>query len=203
MARYTGAVVRLSRRLGVALTPKAQKFLERRPYAPGQHGQNKRNKMSEYALQLREKQKMKFMYGILEKQFRLYYEKAASQRGVTGENLVKILERRFDNVIYRAGFAASRPAARQLVTHCHLLVNGKSINIPSYQLKAGDVIELREKSKNLDIVRGSVNKVADNQIPAWISVDKANLKVTFVAVPERADVPLEANEQLVVELYSK
>ncbi len=203
MARYTGSVSKVSRRLGVAIAPKAEKFLERRPYAPGQHGQNKKSKISEYAVQLREKQKMKYIYGVLERQFRTYYAKASAMRGVTGDNLVKMLESRLDNVVYRSGFAVSRRAARQLVSHCHLLVNGKKTNIPSYQLRSGDVIEFRQKSKNMDAVRSALNKKPDSQIPQWIQVDKANLKATFVNAPERSDVQEPFNEQLVVELYSK
>ncbi len=203
MARYTGSVSKVSRRLGVAIAPKAEKFLERRPYAPGQHGQNKKSKISEYAVQLREKQKMKYIYGVLERQFRTYYAKASAMRGVTGDNLVKMLESRLDNVVYRSGFAVSRRAARQLVSHCHLLVNGKKTNIPSYQLRSGDVIEFRQKSKNMDAVRSALSKKPDSQIPQWIQVDKANLKATFVNAPERSDVQEPFNEQLVVELYSK
>jgi small subunit ribosomal protein S4 len=203
MARYTGSVSKVSRRLGVAIAPKAEKFLERRPYAPGQHGQNKKSKISEYAVQLREKQKMKYIYGVLERQFRTYYAKASAMRGVTGDNLVKMLESRLDNVVYRSGFAVSRRAARQLVSHCHLLVNGKKTNIPSYQLRSGDVIEFRQKSKNMDAVRNALNKKPDSQIPQWIQVDKANLKAIFVNAPERSDVQEPFNEQLVVELYSK
>ncbi|KER10816.1 MAG: 30S ribosomal protein S4 [[Candidatus Thermochlorobacteriaceae] bacterium GBChlB] len=203
MARYTGSVSKVSRRLGVAIAPKAEKFLERRPYAPGQHGQNKKSKISEYAVQLREKQKMKYIYGVLERQFRTYYAKASAMRGVTGDNLVKMLESRLDNVVYRSGFAVSRRAARQLVSHCHLLVNGKKTNIPSYQLRSGDVIEFRQKSKNMDAVRSALNKKPDSQIPQWIQVDKANLKAIFVNAPERSDVQEPFNEQLVVELYSK
>lgn len=203
MARYTGPVVRLSRRLGAALTPKAEKYLDRRAYPPGQHGQSRKGKVSEYAVQLREKQKMKYIYGVLERQFLGYYKKATAMRGITGENLVKMLERRFDNVVFRAGFAPSRPAARQLVTHAHLLINGKKVNIPSYQLKPGDVIELREKSKNMEAVRNSINKTPDNRLPHWVQVDKANLKFTFLNLPERGEIQEPYNEQLVVELYSK
>jgi small subunit ribosomal protein S4 len=203
MARYLGSTAKVSRRLGVAIVPKDEKYLDRRPYPPGQHGQNKKGKISEYAVQLREKQKMKYIYGVLERQFRLYFAKASRMKGVTGDNLVKILESRLDNVVYRAGFAVSRPAARQLVTHCHLLVNGKKVNIPSYQLRPGDVIEFRQKSKNLEVVRNALNKKPDSQIPQWIQVDKANLKVTFLNAPERSEVQEPFNEQLVVELYSK
>lgn len=203
MARYIGPTAKVSRRLGVAIVPKDEKYLDRRPYPPGQHGQNKKGKISEYAVQLREKQKMKYIYGVLERQFRLYFAKASRMKGVTGDNLVKMLESRLDNVVYRAGFAPTRPAARQLVTHCHLLVNGKKVNIPSYQLRPGDVIEFRPKSKNLEVVRNSLNKKPDSQIPQWIQVDKANLKAIFLNAPERSEVQEPFNEQLVVELYSK
>ncbi|PIO46947.1 MAG: 30S ribosomal protein S4 [[Chlorobium] sp. 445] len=203
MARYLGSTAKVSRRLGVAIVPKDEKYLDRRPYPPGQHGQNKKGKISEYAVQLREKQKMKYIYGVLERQFRLYFAKASRMKGVTGDNLVKMLESRLDNVVYRAGFAVSRPAARQLVSHCHLLVNGKKVNIPSYQLRPGDVVEFRAKSKNMEVVRSALNKKPDSQIPQWIQVDKANLKVTFLNAPERSEVQEPFNEQLVVELYSK
>lgn len=203
MARYLGSTAKVSRRLGIAIVPKDEKYLDRRPYPPGQHGQNKKGKISEYAVQLREKQKMKYIYGVLERQFRLYFAKASRMKGVTGDNLVKMLESRLDNVVYRAGFAVTRPAARQLVSHCHLLVNGKKVNIPSYQLRPGDVVEFRAKSKNMEAVRSALNKKPDSQIPQWIQVDKANLKVTFLNAPERSDVQEPFNEQLVVELYSK
>ncbi len=203
MARFRGSITKVSRRLGVALSPKAEKYLERRPYAPGEHGQSRRGKISEYALQLREKQKMKYLYGVLEKQFRNYYKKAVSQRGVTGDNLVKLLERRFDNVVFRAGFSPSRAGARQLVSHGHLMVNGKKVNIPSYQLQAGDVIEFRQKSQNMDAVTDALNRAPESRIPTWVQVDKAQQKAVFVAVPEREEVQEQFNEQLVVELYSK
>lgn len=203
MARFRGSITKVSRRLGVALSPKAEKYLERRPYAPGEHGQSRKGKVSEYALQLREKQKMKYLYGILEKQFRNYYKKAVAQRGVTGDNLVKLLERRFDNVVYRCGFSPSRAGARQLVSHGHLLINGKKVNIPSYLVSLGDQIEFKQKSRNLDAVADSLNKASESRIPAWIQVDKANKKAVFLAVPEREDIQEPYNEQLVVELYSK
>ncbi len=203
MARYLGPTAKVSRRLGVAIVPKDEKYLDRRPNPPGQHGASRKGKLSEYAIQLREKQKMKYIYGVLERQFRSYYEKATRQRGVTGDNLVKILESRLDNIVYRAGFAVSRPAARQIVSHAHLLVNGKKVNIPSYQLKSGDVIQFREKSKNLEVVRNALSKKPDSQIPTWIQVDKANLKAVFLNPPERSEVQEPFNEQLVVELYSK
>ncbi len=203
MARFRGSITKVSRRLGIALAPKAEKYLERRPFPPGQHGQGRKGKVSEYALQLREKQKMKYLYGILEKQFRNYYKTAVAQRGVTGDNLVKLLERRFDNVVFRSGFAPSRAGARQLVTHGHLLINGKKVNIPSYLVTPGDLIEFRPKSKNLDAVTDSLNKAPESRIPAWIQVDKANQKSVFLSVPERELVQEPFNEQLVVELYSK
>ncbi|MBM3423115.1 MAG: 30S ribosomal protein S4 [Chlorobi bacterium] len=203
MARFRGSITKVSRRLGIALSPKAEKYLERRPFAPGQHGQSRRGKVSEYALQLREKQKMKYLYGILEKQFRNYYKKAVSQRGVTGDNLVRLLERRFDNVVYRAGFAPSRAASRQLVTHGHLLINGKKVNIPSYLVAPGDLIEFRQKSRNMAAVADSLSKAPESRFPAWIQVDKANQKAVFLSVPEREDIQEPFNEQLVVELYSK
>ncbi|MEE9904897.1 30S ribosomal protein S4 [Chlorobium sp.] len=203
MARFRGSITKVSRRLGIALSPKAEKYLERRPFAPGQHGQSRRGKVSEYALQLREKQKMKYLYGILEKQFRNYYKKAVSQRGVTGDNLVKLLERRFDNVVYRAGFAPSRAASRQLVSHGHLLINGKKVNIPSYLVAPGDLIEFRQKSRNMGAVADSLSKAPESRFPSWIQVDKANQKAVFLSVPEREDIQEPFNEQLVVELYSK
>jgi small subunit ribosomal protein S4 len=203
MARFRGSITKVSRRLGVALSPKAEKYLGRRPYAPGQHGQSRRGKISEYALQLKEKQKMKYIYGVLERQFRNYFKKAVAQRGITGENLVKLLERRLDNTVYRSGFAPSRAGARQLVSHCHIRVNGKKVNIPSFQVRPGDIIDFRPKSQNMDAVRNSLNKTPDSHIPNWIQVDKANMKSVFLSVPERTDIQEPFNEQLVVELYSK
>lgn len=146
---------------------------------------------------------MKYLYGILEKQFRNYFRKAASQRGVTGDNLVRLLERRFDNVVFRAGFAPSRSAARQLVTHGHLLINGKKVDIPSYMVSPSEVIEFRQRSKNMGSVTDSIIKTPDSRIPSWIQVDKANQKAVFLSVPERVEVQEPFNEQLVVELYSK
>ncbi|ACD91227.1 MAG: 30S ribosomal protein S4 [Chlorobium limicola] len=203
MARFRGSITKVSRRLGVALSPKAEKYLERRPFAPGQHGQSRKGKVSEYALQLREKQKMKYLYGILEKQFRNYYKKAVAQRGVTGDNLVKLLERRLDNVVFRSGFSASRAGARQLVSHGHLVVNGKKVNIPSFQVSPGDLIEFRQRSRNMGAVTDSLSKAPESRFPSWIQVDKANQKAVFLSVPEREDIQEPFNEQLVVELYSK
>lgn len=210
MARYTGAVCKLCRRERQKLFLKGTKCytekcpVERRNFPPGQHGNNaRRAKVSEYGLQLREKQKIKRQYRLLEKQFRLTFEKANRQRGITGENLVKLLESRLDNVVYRLGFGSSRSAARQLVLHRHITVNGKSVNIPSYIVRAGDLVQVRERSRKLDTIHESLRKVTERQIPGWLQLDKASMKGTFLNVPERADVPLNASEQLVVELYSK
>jgi small subunit ribosomal protein S4 len=208
MARYTGSVCKLCRREKQKLFLKGQKcFTEKCPietknYPPGEHGLSRRSKVSEYGIQLREKQKIKRLYGLLETQFRNYFEKANKQKGITGENLVKLLEARFDNVIYRLGFAASRKQARQLIRHRHFMINDRHVDIPSYSLSAGDIIKLREKSKKMDVVHNSLKRVKDSTY-SWLSVDKANLLGTYVQVPEREDVPLNANEQLVVELYSK
>ena len=208
MARYTGPVCKLCRREKQKLFLKGQKCftekcpLEKKNYPPGQHGLNRRAKISEYGIQLREKQKIKRQYVVLETQFRNYFESANNQKGITGDNLVKMLESRFDNVVYRLGLASSRKSARQLIRHRHVMINDRLVDIPSYILKAGDVIKVREKSKKLDLIHNSLKRVKDN-VYSWLSIDKASLSGTFLQVPERADVPLNANEQLVVELYSK
>jgi small subunit ribosomal protein S4 len=208
MARYTDSVCKLCRREKQKLFLKGQKcFTEKCPievrnYPPGQHGLSRRSKISEYGVQLREKQKIKRSYGLLETQFRNYFEKADKQKGRTGENLIKLLERRLDNVVFRLGFASSRKQSRQLIRHRHIMVNGNLVDIPAYLLKAGDLIQVKEKSKKLDAIHNSLKRVKDNTY-TWLTVDKATLSGTFVQVPERADVPLNANEQLVVELYSK
>lgn len=209
MARYIDASCKLCRRERQKLFLKGTKCftekcpLERRNYPPGPHGQSRRQKVSEYGIQLREKQKIRRHYGLMETQFRNYFEKALSQTGKTGEILVKTLERRLDNVIYRLGFAASRKAARQLIRHGHFSVNSKTCNIPSLLLNAGDVVQVNERSRKLDAIHSSMKRVKDNTMLPWLSLDKANLQGTFLQVPERADIPLPANEQLVVELYSK
>jgi small subunit ribosomal protein S4 len=208
MARYTDSVCKLCRREKQKLFLKGQKcFTEKCPieirnYPPGQHGNSRRAKVSEYGIQLREKQKIKRIYGLLEVQFRNYFEKANKQKGITGDNLVKVLERRLDNVVYRLGFASSRKQARQIIKHRHISVNEHLVDIPSYSLTAGDVIKINEKSKKLDLIHSSLKKVKDSTY-SWLSIDKASLSGTFIQVPERGDVPLNANEQLVVELYSK
>ncbi len=209
MARYIDASCKLCRRERQKLFLKGTKCftekcpLERRNYPPGPHGQSRRQKVSEYGVQLREKQKIRRLYGLMETQFRNYFEKALSQTGKTGEILVKTLERRFDNVVYRLGFAASRKAARQLIRHGHFSVNSELCNVPSLLLNAGDVIQVNERSRKLDAIHSSMKRMKDNTMLPWLSLDKANLLGTFLQVPERADIPLPANEQLVVELYSK
>jgi small subunit ribosomal protein S4 len=208
MARYTGPSCKLCRREKQKLFLKGSKCysekcpIEGKNYPPGQHGLNRRVKFSEYGVQLREKQKIKRIYGLLENQFRNYFEKANKQKGVTGENLIQLLERRLDNVVFRLGFAASRKAARQLVLHGHLLVNGNKVTIPSFLLSEGDVVSVREKSKKLDVIHNSLRKTKDN-LYNWLQVEKATLSGTFMQIPGREDVPLNANEQLIVELYSK
>ena len=208
MARYIGPSCKLCRREKQKLFLKGNKcfsekcILEKKNYAPGQHGLSRRAKFSEYGVQLREKQKIKRIYGLLETQFHNYFEKANKQKGITGENLVKMLERRFDNVVYRLGFAPSRKSARQLILHRHFLINDKIVDMPSYIISAGDVVQLREKSKKLDIIHNSLKRTKDNMY-SWLQIDKASLSGTFLQVPERMEVPLNANEQLVVELYSK
>ncbi|RMD50813.1 MAG: 30S ribosomal protein S4 [Ignavibacteria bacterium] len=208
MARYTGPSCKLCRRERQKLFLKGSKChsekcpLEKKNYIPGQHGLGRRGKYSEYGVQLREKQKVKRTYGLLESQFRAYFDKANRQKGVTGENLIKLLERRLDNVVYRLGFAPSRKAARQLVLHNHFLVNGKPVNIPSYIVNVGDEVSVRDKSKTLDIIHEALRRTKDN-LYGWLSVDKANLKGRFEQLPERDQIPLNANEQLIVELYSK
>lgn len=208
MARYTDSVCTLCRRERQKLFLKGQKCftdkcpIEIRNYPPGQHGNTRRAKVSEYGVQLREKQKIKRIYGLLETQFRNYFEKASRQKGITGDNLVKLLECRLDNVVYRLGFASSRKQARQLIKHRHIIVNTHLVDVPSFILDAGDVIKIKDKSKKLDVIHGSLKKMKDSTY-SWLTIDKASLSGTFMQVPERADVPLNANEQLVVELYSK
>ncbi len=208
MARYTGPVERIERRLGVNLELKGERrlagksALDRRPYAPGQHGQ-RRAKISEYGQQLREKQKIKYYYGVLEKQFRRFFKEANRQEGSTGENLIRLLERRLDNVVYRMGFATTRRFARQLVTHGHVLVNGKKVNIPSYLVKPGDRIEIREKSKNNPQIQRALELTNQTGIAPWVDVDKEKMVGVFQRIPERSEVNIPVDERLVVELYSK
>lgn len=176
---------------------------ERRAYPPGRHGQRRRGKLSDYGRQLREKQKVKRMYGLLERQFRSYYERADKARGVTGSNLLVLLERRLDNLIYRLGFAVSRTQARQLVRHGHFTINGRKVNIPSYLIKAGDVIEVKEKSRKMNPVVEALETVDRRGVPQWLELDREGLKGTVMALPAREDITMPIQEQLIVELYSK
>ena len=196
---------KLVRKFGVNIfgNPKYDRLLTRKSYAPGQHGQGRRSKLSNYGTQLREKQKIKFMYGLLENQFRLTFEKAEKMKGETGTNMLQLLECRLDNVVYRLGFAPSRPAGRQLVSHKHFLINNKVVNIPSYTVKPGDVIEVRDKSKKMDLVLESMRRIKGDMDLSWLELDKAKMRGTFVTVPDRDEMHLTVNEQLVVELYSK
>ena len=212
MARYTGPVCKLCRREGQKLFLKGIKCftekcpVERRPYAPGQHGQSgggRRPQAREYAHQLREKQKVKRMYGVLEKQFRRYFEEAARRKGNSGANLLFLLESRLDNVVYRMGFGSTRAEARQLVSHKAITVNGQPINIPSYQVKAGDVVAVRDKSKKQNRVVESLQLATQVGIPAWIEVNVDKAEGTFKKVPDRDEFGADINESLIVELYSR
>ncbi|MGE5842525.1 MAG: 30S ribosomal protein S4 [Deltaproteobacteria bacterium] len=209
MARETGASCRLCRRENLKLFLKGDRCygekcaFERRPYAPGQHGQRRGGKLSDYQLQLREKQKVKRIYGLLEKQFRRYYSLAEQQKGITGTNLLTLLECRLDNVVYRMGFASSRAQARQLVRHNTVLVNGKKVNIPSYQVRVGDVIEVRESRRKIPVILEAIETVARRGIPNWMEVEKEKFRGTLKAVPNRAELTMPIQESLIVELYSK
>jgi small subunit ribosomal protein S4 len=201
MARYTGPSTKIARKFGEAIFG-ADKAFEKRNYPPGQHGMaKKRGKKSEYAVQLMEKQKAKYSYGILEKQFRNLYEKAAASKGVTGEILLQLCEARLDNVVFRMGIASSRRAARQIVSHRHITVNGELVNIPSYHLKPGDVVAVREKSKSLESIEHSLSN--SNHVYEWITWNNDTKSGTFVTVPARLQIPENIKEQLIVELYNK
>ncbi|MCL6592425.1 MAG: 30S ribosomal protein S4 [Alicyclobacillus sp.] len=208
MARYTGPVCRLCRREGIKLYLKGERCfsekcaIDRRPFPPGQHGQG-RKRTSEYGLQLREKQKARRFYGVLEKQFASYYEEAARRKGVTGENLLQILESRLDNVVYRLGFAASRAEARQLVRHGHFEVNGRRVDIPSYLTKPGDVIRVREKSQQLERMKYLLENAQSRTIPAWLELDLANQSGKVLRLPARDEIDTPVAEQLIVEHYSR
>jgi small subunit ribosomal protein S4 len=209
MARYRDAQCKLCRREGEKLFLKgarcysAKCSLDRRAYAPGQHGQGRRRKVSEYGLQLREKQKVRRLYGLLERQFHNYFVKAAQRKGVTGENLLQLLECRLDNIVYRLGFAPSRKAARQLVRHRHFTVNGRIVDIPAYSMRPNDVVQVREPSKKLDVVHAALRDSARQEPLAWLRLDKARLEGELLDRPKREDIPINAQEQLIVELYSK
>ncbi len=209
MARHTGPVCKLCRREHKKLFLKGDKCksdkctFEKKPYIPGQHGQSRRQRPSDFAMQLREKQKIKRMYGLYEKQFRTVYTHAARMTGITGTNMMQLLERRLDNVVYRLGFAGSRPQARQLVSHGHFQVNGKKVDISSYKVKPGDVINVRNKSKKVALIHEAMKQVHGEQTFPWLSLDKAKMEGTFLEIPERDQMGVDVNEQLVVELYSK
>ena len=206
MARYLGPKLKLSRREGTDLYLKSGvRPLEskcRAESVPGQHGQ-RRGRLSDYALQLREKQKVRRLYGVLEKQFRNYYKKADRQKGATGENLLRILERRLDNVVYRMGFGSTRAESRQLVSHKSILVNGSLVNIPSYQVEEGDLISIREKSRSQLRIQGALALSGQREAVEWVSVDTSKLEGLFKTYPDRDELPKEINENLIVELYSK
>ncbi len=201
MARYTGPRTKRSRRVRQLLDENKAKYYDRRPYPPGQHGRG-RIRESQYQIQLMEKQKLKFMYGVLEKQFRKYYKNAAKKSGITGTNLLVILETRLDNVVYRSGMASTRPQARQLVNHGHFLVNDKKVDIPSYEVRPGDVVTIKERSKQILPIQHAIDTVG-RTVPPWIVVDTKERSITIDALPSREQIDTEIKEQLIVELYSK
>ncbi|WP_413379048.1 30S ribosomal protein S4 [Alkalihalobacillus sp. 1P02AB] len=200
MARYTGPSWKLSRRLGVSLSGSG-KELAKRPYAPGQHGPNQRKKLSEYGLQLQEKQKLRHMYGVNERQFRRIFDDAGKMTGIHGENFMILLESRLDNLVYRMGLARTRRAARQLVNHGHIVVDGGRVDIPSYRVKLGQVISVREKSRNLDVIKEALD--VNNFVPAYVSFDADKLEGSYTRLPERSELPAEITEALIVEFYSR
>ncbi|WP_139491356.1 30S ribosomal protein S4 [Brevibacillus dissolubilis] len=199
MARYTGPRHKLARRLGISLDGTGKDI--KRNFPPGQHGHANRRKLSEYGIQLQEKQKLRHMFGMNEKQFRRTFEQASKLQGVLGENFMKLLESRLDNVVYRMGFAPTRPAARQLVNHGHFLVNGKKVDIASYRVQPGDVISVREKSRNLQLVKDAIE--TRTFVPNFVTVDDNKLEGTFTRLPDRSEMPAEINEKLIVEFYSR
>ncbi len=209
MARYTGSVCRICRRENLKLFLKGDRCysdkcaFDRRGYPPGQHGQGRRGKVSDYGIQLREKQKVKRMYGLSENQFRLFFKRAERKRGITGTNLLVLLERRLDNAVYRLGFVDSRSQGRHFVRHNHFLLNGKKVNIPSYQIQIDDVIEISEKSRNIKAIEEAMEAVARRGVPQWLDLEKENLRGMVKAFPVREDITMPIQEQLIVELYSK
>ena len=209
MARYTGSVCRICRRENLKLFLKGDRCysdkcaFDRRGYPPGQHGQRRGRKISDYGIQLREKQKVKRMYGLSEKQFHLFFERADDQKGITGTNLLVFLERRLDNVVYRLGFVNSRAQSRHFVRHSHFLINGKKVNIPSYLIKIGDVVEVREKSRKIQALEGALDAVVRRGIPQWLDLEKENMKGIVKEFPSREDITTPIQERLIVELYSK
>ena len=209
MARYTGSVCRICRRENLKLFLKGDRCysdkcaFDRRGYPPGQHGQRRGRKTSDYGIQLREKQKVKRMYGLSEKQFHLFFERADNQKGITGTNLLVFLERRLDNVVYRLGFVNSRAQGRHFVRHNHFLINGKKVNIPSYLIKIGDVVEIREKSRKVQVLEDALAAVVRRGIPQWLDLEKETMKGMVKEFPSREDITTPIQEQLIVELYSK
>lgn len=200
MSRYTGSLWKKSRRLGISLTGTG-KELSKRPYAPGQHGANQRRKISEYGLQLQEKQKLRYMYGLNERQFRNLFNEAGKIKGIHGENFMVLLESRLDNIVYRLGLARTRRQARQLVNHGHILVDDRRVDIPSYRVSAGQTISVREKSLNLDIIKDAIE--VNSFVPEFLNFDQDKLTGTFTRLPEREELPAEINEALIVEFYSR
>ena len=200
MSRYTGSEYKRARRVGFSIT-ETGKELARRPYGPGQHGNARKGKLSDYGTQLKEKQKVRFMYGLSERQFRKTFDEAAKIKGIHGTNFLRLLESRLDNLVYRIGFASTRRGARQLVNHGHVTVNGKKVDIPSYRVKVGDVISLKDKDKELKIVLESLSKV--NKRVEFINYDEAKMQATYVRLPERSELNADINEALIVEFYNK
>ena len=209
MATYRGPVCRLCRREGLKLYLKGERCfkescaIEKRNFPPGQHGKNRRSKISGYGLQLREKQKVRSIYGVLERQFQNYFEKASRQKGVTGENLLAMLERRLDNAVYRLGFASSRAQSRQLVGHGHILVNSSKVNIPSFQIQQGDIVSVKEKSQKVSNIAAAVEMVGGRGIPDWLELDSLNYSGKVLTLPKRDNVNLPVQERMIVEFYSK
>ncbi len=209
MARYVGPACKLCRREEQKLFLKGIKCtspkcaVEKKGYPPGQHGTRRRFKQSEYGMQLREKQKVRRIYGLLESQFHSFFTKAERQKGITSEILLQLLERRLDNIVYRLGFAQSRKSARQLILHRHFLVNDRMVNIASFVLNAGDIVKVKEKSKKLETIHASMRRMREGRLMSWLDLDKAGMKGSIVTISARVDIPLEANESLIVELYSK
>lgn len=209
MARYTGPVCRLCRREGMKLFLKGDRCytgkcaIDRRAYAPGQHGQSRGKKPTEYGIQLREKQKARRIYGVMEGQFRSYFDEAARQKGITGDNLLRLLERRLDNVVFRLGLASSRPEARQLVRHGHFTINGKRVDIPSYLVRTGEMIAVKEASKSSPRIKELIEALGTRAVPAWLSVDATAAAGTVIALPSREDIQLPIQEHLIVEKYSR
>ena len=209
MATYRGPVCRLCRREGLKLYLKGERCfkescaIEKRNFPPGQHGKNRRSKIVGYGLQLREKQKVRSIYGVLERQFQNYFEKASRQKGVTGENLLAMLERRLDNAVYRLGFASSRAQSRQLVGHGHILVNSSKVNIPSFQIKQGDIVSVKEKSQKVSNIAAAVEMVGGRGVPDWLELDSLNYSGKVLTLPKRDNVNLPVQERMIVEFYSK